>query len=252
MPATVLRAIVNGFAIVGLLACGTTSAWAQTSQELGSVPSTSLTARVTTGVESPFAATERSLAFDAVAPRPAVSFATRQGGAADEDSGIGVGALIMLTRTSYKADGVGDFFNLDNKSGWGAGLWVGGNRNGRVGFVGEFIYLVRGDNDFKTKALQIPAVFHINVGSRSRNSVGGYVVVGPSFTINLKQEVGGLDVSDNFNGADIGIIGGAGVEFFRVGIEGRGNWGLRNINSSGDVSDTKTFTFELLGKFAFN
>jgi hypothetical protein len=64
--------------------------------------------------------------------------------------------------------------------------------------------------------------------------------------------VGGFDVSDNFNGADIGIIGGAGIEVFRIGIEGRGNWGLRNINTSGDVSDTKTFTVELLGKFAFN
>jgi hypothetical protein len=173
-------------------------------------------------------------------------------GPSAEDSGISVGVLGMITRTDYKADGVSDFFDISNKTGYGFGLWIGGNRNGRVGFTGEFIYLKRGNDDFKVTALEIPAVFHVNFGSRSRNSVGGYIVLGPSFTINLKQEALGVDVSENFNGADVGLIGGVGVEFFRVGIEGRGNWGLRNINSSGDVTNTKTFTFELLGKFAFN
>ena len=56
------------------------------------------------------------------------------------------------------------------------GLWVGGNKNGLIGFTGEFIYLTRKLEDpfgsvLKTTALEIPAVFHINVGSRSRNAV---------------------------------------------------------------------------------
>ena len=179
----------------------------------------------------------------------------RQGGAADEDSGIGVGVLGMITRTSFDVDD--DFFDINSRTGYGVGLWVGGNRNGRIGFTGEFIYVVRKaedslGNEYDFKIFQIPAVFHINFGSRSRNSIGGYIVVGPSFGINLGEEINGEDFGDDFSGADIGIIGGAGVEFFRIGIEGRGNWGLKSITDEGDFADSKTFTFELLGKFAFN
>jgi hypothetical protein len=209
----------------------------------------------TPAVETPLASTERSLT-SAFKPKVTASFLpARQGGAANEDSGIGFGILGMITRTNFHADNLENFF--DAKTGYGFGAWVGGNRNGRIGFVGEFIYLTKNvkdnlDNEYETKALEIPAVFHINFGSRSRNSVGGFVVVGPVFTINLTQELNNVDVSDDFNGADIGIIAGAGVEFFRITIEGRGNWGLQNINKEGSVNDVKAFTFEFLGKFAFN
>jgi hypothetical protein len=181
----------------------------------------------------------------------------RQGGAADEDSGIGFGVLGMITRTSVDVDD--DLIDVNARTGWGVGAWVGGNRNGRVGFVGEFIYAVRNvqdedDENVEFRVFEIPAVFHVNFGSRSRNSIGGYVVVGPVFTFNLGQSIDGdeLEDEDKFKGADIGIIGGAGVEIFRIGIEGRGNWGLRSISNEGDVLKIKTFTFELLGKFAFN
>ena len=252
MSVTLLHRAVTGLAFVGLVALGAGSASAQTSQGLLGVSSLARDVSFTANVDNPFAAAGRELTASVVTPRPNVSFAAAQGGSANEDSGIGFGVLGMITRTSWRVDDVEEFIDPDNKTGWGAGLWVGGNRNGRIGFVGEFIYLVRGDDEFKTTAVQIPAVFHINFGSRDRNKVGGYVVAGPSFTINLKQESFGVDISDDFNGADIGLIGGLGVEFFRIGIEGRGNWGLRNINTDGDVVDTKTFTFELLGKFAFN
>jgi len=180
--------------------------------------------------------------------------ALAQSNASHEDNGIGVGVEGMITRDSIHADGVDDLFK--SKTGSGVGLWVGGNKNGLIGFTGEFLYVVHkvdvdGDT-LKTRALEIPAVFHINFGSRSRNGVAGYGIVGPVFTINLKQTLADSDVSDNFNGADIGVIGGAGVEIYRVGIEARGNWGLRNISDSGDTTKTKTFSFELVGKFRFN
>jgi hypothetical protein len=188
----------------------------------------------------------------------------RQGGAANEDSGIGVGVLGMLTWPNFDPE-LDEPIDVDGRSGWGIGGWVGGNRNGRIGFVGEFIYLVRngrasdpenieGPVDVKFKVFELPAVFHINFGSRSRNSVGGFVVVGPVFSFNLGQEVDGqsLDDDEKFKGAEIGIIAGAGIEFFRIGIEGRGNWGLNSISTEGDLEKVKTFTFELVGKFAFN
>jgi hypothetical protein len=145
---------------------------------------------------------------------------------------------------------------LEAKTGYGFGLWVGGNKNGRVGFTGEFIYLVKKiegpDSSLKRQALHIPAVFHINLGARSTNGPRVYLVAGPAFTINVNDKLTGGFSSTNFAGADIGVLGGVGFEVARFGIEGRGNWGLRNIDNSGDVNELKTFTFELLGKFAFN
>jgi hypothetical protein len=186
----------------------------------------------------------------------APAYAQNQNNASHEDNGIGIGVEGMITRSSIHADGVDDLFK--SKTGSGFGLWIGGNKNGLIGFTGEFIYVIHNvDADgqsFKSRALEIPAVFHINVGSRSRNGIAGYGLVGPVFSINLKQTLDDVDVSDNFNGADIGIMGGAGIEIYRFGIEGRGNWGLRNISDNGDFNDSnaKQFTFELLGKFRFN
>ncbi len=178
----------------------------------------------------------------------------QQTNTSNEDEGIGVGVEGMITNTSLRGQGASDLFK--SRTGTGFGLWVGGNRNGLIGFTGEFIYLIKkvdqSGQELKTRALEIPAVFHINFGSSSRNSVAGYALVGPVFTINLKQTLASLDVSGNFNGADIGVAAGAGVEFFRIGIEGRGNWGLRNISDTGATANLKSFTFELLGKFRFN
>lgn len=191
-----------------------------------------------------------SLATFLVTARPVAA----QTNTNNEDEGIGVGVEGLLGFPSLRGTNVSTA--LDAKSSYGIGLWVGGNKNGRVGFTGEFIYLVKkieqGESEAKQKALQIPAVFHINFGSGSRNNVGGYGIVGPVFTLNVKDELTGGLAGDNFAGADIGILVGAGVEITRVGIEARGNWGLRNISDEGVTSDTKTFTFEILGKFRFN
>ena len=108
-----------------------------------------------------------------------------------------------------------------------------------IGFVGEFIYLVRGDDEFKRRRYIFRRVPHQLRFARPQQGGRLRWWPAPSFTINLKQESYGVDISDDFNGADIGVIGGLGVEFFRIGIEGRGNWGLRNINTDGNVVETE-------------
>jgi Outer membrane protein beta-barrel domain len=191
--------------------------------------------------------------------RKEVASFLRQGGAANEDSGVSFGVLGMLTWPSIDIIDEDDD-EIKSRTGWGVGGWVGGNRNGRIGFVGEFIYGVRKardeDNDFDVdfEVFQITAPVHINIGSRSRNRVSGYIAVGPSFTFNLGQKGNGEAFLDDaeFNGVDIGVIAGAGIEFFRVAIEGRGNWGLNEVSDEGDFTTIKTTTFELLFKFAFN
>ncbi|HYN06010.1 MAG TPA: outer membrane beta-barrel protein [Vicinamibacterales bacterium] len=176
----------------------------------------------------------------------------------NQDSGIGVGVLAGIVRPQVKLEGFDEFF--ENKNGTMLGLWVGGNKNGLIGFTGEFIYLWRKADtplgELKFPAFEIPAVFHINFGSSDRNKAMGYALVGPVFTFNLKQKLDGVDVEDDndlkFRGADIGIMAGGGFEVIRIGVEVRGNWGLRNISESGGVNDIKTRSIEFVVKFRFN
>jgi hypothetical protein len=250
-----MRSGVRRFVFAALAASGLSLVLSSSAYAQSTLPSAEVTAPAATLKLDYDAAVRPTASSTALNPRNVASF-LRQGGAANEDSGIGFGVLAMLTRTSInEAD---DLVDVDSGTGYGFGAWVGGNRNGRVGFVGEFIYAIRkvsdGPEDVKFKVFEIPAVFHVNVGSRSRNSIGGYVVVGPVFTFNLGQTINGEDIDEDskFKGADIGIIGGAGIEVYRVGIEVRGNWGLRSISDEGDFLKIKTTSVEILGKFAFN
>jgi hypothetical protein len=172
---------------------------------------------------------------------------------ADANSGIGVGALAMAAFPH-----VSNLTNsgLEAKTGYGFGLWVGGNKGGTVGFTGEFIYklskLEGTAGTAKRQALEIPAVFHINFGARTKNGAMGYGVLGPVFTINVKDKLSGGLAGTNFAGADVGVMAGAGFEVARVGVEGRGNWGMRKISENGSTSSSKDFSFEIVGKVRFN
>jgi hypothetical protein len=172
----------------------------------------------------------------------------------DTDSGVGIGVLGGLNRTSIRGD---EGEGIEAGNGPMVGIWFGGNRNGRVGFMGELSYLERrssaGGFETKIKYLEIPAVFRINVGSRSRDAASVYGLIGPVFDFKMSESFEGISTDDNFKGVDVGILGGIGVEVNRVGFEVRGNWGLKNINQ-GDVvvSDIKTFSLQILGKFRFN
>jgi hypothetical protein len=185
----------------------------------------------------------------------------------DERGGIGIGALAGIIRTSLTGEDVDEFF--ETSTGTMFGLWIGGNTDGLIGFTGEFNYLIRnqnvdadGDGDiddkFSRPGFSIPAVFHVNFGPDDRSKGLIYIVLGPVFTFTLKQEIKidgegeAIDVGDEFNGADIGFLGGAGFEIFRIAVEVRHNWGLRSITSEGSVDKIKTKSWEFLVKFRFN
>ncbi len=175
-----------------------------------------------------------------------------QSGSRDEGIGVGVEALAGFPSFSNVSS------SLEAKTSYAFGLWVGGNRNGRVGFTGEFLYLVKketlGTSEAKHKALEIPALLHLNLGSRNKNNIMGYGVLGPVFTINVKDELTGGLAGNNFSSADVGLMYGAGVEFARISVEGRINQGMKTVtnNGGGVFVDSKVRTFELVGKVRFN
>lgn len=171
-----------------------------------------------------------------------------------QDEGIGIGVEALAGFPSFSNVNS----SLEAKTSYAFGLWVGGNRSGRVGFTGEFLYLVKketlGTSEAKHKALEIPAVLHLNLGSRNKNNIMGYGVLGPVFTINVKDELTGGLAGNNFSSADVGLMYGAGVEFARISVEGRINQGLKTVtnNGGGVFVDSKARTFELVGKVRFN
>ncbi len=199
------------------------------------------------------------LAIALAVPQQALAQQTQQGtqpqsSSTYQDQGVGVGIEALAGFPSFSNVSS----SLEAKTSYAFGLWVGGNRSGRVGFVGEFLYLVKketlGTSEAKHKALEIPAVFHLNIGSQNKNNFLAYGVLGPVFTINVKDELTGGLAGNNFNSADIGIMYGAGVEFARVSVEGRINQGMKTVtnNGGGAFVDSKARAFELVGKFRFN
>ena len=184
----------------------------------------------------------------------APAFAQNQNRASHEDNGIGVGANFGITSNSVSTDLGGTY---KHRTGSLFGLWIGGNKNGLIGFTGEFNYLMTKyddglGNDVKQKVFEIPAVFHVNVGSHSRNGVGGFILFGPAFDFLLKSSINDIDNKSNFNGANIGIMAGGGIEAYRIGVQVRGNWGVKNISKNGGVTDVKTRQVQIVGTFRFN
>lgn len=186
------------------------------------------------------------------------------------DSGVGVGALGGLTFTSAAGD---DSEGIASGTGWMIGIWFGGNVNGAVGFMGELSYVRKriqeegsfgDDNYLETDYLEIPALIRINIGSREREGVRGYGLIGPVFDFRLGSklvasgiEIPEAELENQFSAVDIGLMAGAGIEWNRIGFEFRYSWGLTRLATdeavdAGNLPDVKSNTIQLLGKIRFN
>src|SRR5688572_30489216 len=62
------------------------------------------------------------------------------------DEGIGIGVLGGWTNSTLKGSPEDEAF-LEPRNDWMAGAWFGGNRAGRVGFLGEVNYVTKGANE---------------------------------------------------------------------------------------------------------
>jgi hypothetical protein len=181
------------------------------------------------------------------------------GGGGPRAEGIGIGAKVGPLFTSYSAASCDGCFNTS--TGLEGGIWFGGNRGGRIGVMGEILYAKKKQEgsgltgSTSLQYLEIPILARINIGSRSRNGISVYGLVGPVFDINLKASIGDRDVKSNYQSLDLGILGGVGIEITRFLIEGRFNQGLRNVLKSDNAAafgDIKTHSFAVLFGLRFN
>lgn len=181
-----------------------------------------------------------------------VLFVALAAGARPASADVGVGAKFGPLFSKFDSDVV----NFDSRTGLIGGLFIGGHREGTAGIQLDLLYAKKSTNapggaKLDLHYFEIPVLGRFNFGSHSTEGVAGYIIVGPSFDIKLKAKQNGLDVSDNYEGLDLGIIGGAGVELSRFIIEGRYNWGLRNVNKT-TTTEIKDKTFALMFGVRFN
>ena len=185
------------------------------------------------------------------------------------NTGLGIGALAGVNWTTVRTE---NETGIDFKSGtgWQAGIWFGGNRDGRVGLMGELSYAVKkingndggSEGTIERTYVEIPVLLRVNVGARERDKPSFYFLVGPVFDIEIdtKQTDDGEEVDtpdDVYNGLEIGVMVGAGFEVMRIGIEGRYSWGLKSVLGTdaavnSGFGSTKLNTFSLVGKIRFN
>lgn len=178
--------------------------------------------------------------------------AAAQRKARDPEAGFGFGIKAGPLFSTFNQDNPTAPFQ--NKTGFMGGIWFGGNRPGLVGVMGEVLYVRKGSTqtigtetfDTDLYFIEIPVLVRVNVGTQSINKWVIYGIAGPAFDIKLKGKVNNIDLSDNYNGLNVDVVAGVGVELFRFLIEGRGNWGVRNVFKSGLGLDTKDRSFALL------
>jgi len=191
-------------------------------------------------------------------------------GQAQANTGLGIGALGGVTFSKLSCENSGDCEGPESGTGFLLGIWFGGNRDGRVGLMGELSYatkkvsLTDGVDTFELNKqyVEIPVLLRVNVGSRDRNKPSFYFLVGPVFDIEVssKEKNNGVEEDspdDFYQGLEIGLMAGAGFEVARIGIEGRYSWALRSLLAT-DAAEENGFgsiklnTFSIVAKIRFN
>ena len=98
--------------------------------------------------------------------------------------------------------------------------------------------------DIRIDYLQVPVLLRLNAGT---DAFAFYGIAGPAVSLKLGDEVQGVTLDDGFEGADVGLVFGGGVEITRIIIEGRYEKGFRRINDNFfDTTEIKSQSFTIL------
>ena len=156
--------------------------------------------------------------------------------------GIGVGVKAGYLHSSFNVANAFD----SGGDGWQAGLFFGGNRNGTVGFMGEFNVQSRGSAYY----FQVPALLRLNLGSSSASGPSVYGIAGPALNLRFADDFE-VDI-DAIESVDVSILAGLGFEVARFIIEGRASWGFRNLAKNSTIVNAKAKTAAILFGVRFN
>jgi hypothetical protein len=127
--------------------------------------------------------------------------------------------------------------DTSNKTGFLAGLSLGGNRGGRVGVGADILYGQRGAKivglgDFSQQVVHVPVMLKVNIGQRSANGVSVFGLGGGYFEWQFSGKVGDVDVSNDTNGYELGYVFGGGVEVLRLSVQARYMHGLKAVDKT--------------------
>jgi hypothetical protein len=174
--------------------------------------------------------------------------------------GVGVGIKGGFDFPDFRLEN----FQLDNRTGWQAGIFFGGNRTRTVGVQGEINWL-RTETDValvpagtarvQLDYIQVPILLRLNAGTQSKNGFALYGIAGPSFDMQVHESISGIAVAsdDNFENFNLSLMLGGGMEISRLVLEGRYAFGLRQINRDfQSTSELKVNSFAMLVGLRFN
>jgi len=152
-----------------------------------------------------------------------------------------------------------------------AGVWVRIPRSSRFSFQAEGLFSEKGVTfepvpelgvdesiDIRIRYLEIPLLARLDfgaVGSAARVFVVGGAAPAFKLSAHGKATFEGVeqtrDIDDDVYSADVGLVGGVGVEFGRALIEARYTHGLRHINTddNGDEDRIKNRVFSVMFGF---
>lgn len=143
--------------------------------------------------------------------------------------------------------------DFTTRAGLHGGIFFGGNRDGTLGVQTEINWIRKsGETDplnlgIRIDYLQVPVLLRLNAGSSSSSGFSAYGIVGPAVEVKLADEIEGLTLDDGFEGADISLVFGGGVEIARIIVEARYAKGLRRINKTfSSAAEIKSQAFTIL------
>ena len=152
-----------------------------------------------------------------------------------------------------------DSLDFKTRTGVHGGIFFGGNRSGVAGLQGEINWIrKRAETELSSQAiridyLQVPVLLRLNAGSNSASGFTAYGIAGPAFDIKIADEIDGVTLDDGFEGADVSLVFGGGIEVARIIFEGRYTKGLRRINKLfQDFTEIKSQSFTILFGVRFN
>jgi hypothetical protein len=211
-----------------------------------------------------------AFAQNSIGTLPPVSFSTPASAPKMQEKEQGLGIFLQggfVRGTTYSSTCPVSCDDKLNPTGFIVGVGFGGNKSGAFG-IGVDINYERKSTDnvtligtnfaqgtLITQVVSIPVYGRVNfMGHATKSAPTLYVIFGGFVDILMSGDIDDIDIKDDFNGFDIGPMGGIGFEVARVGIEGRGMWAMKTLQSTGNgtflngMTESKVFTFVLLFK----